>query len=178
MAEPLVSLHIQGFQELFAGIRKATQDLSKETRQANLAVSKQVVEWAQSAARQGTRLEQRAAVGIGPSATNRTARIRMIPAQNGTDAALAAPAFWGMKKRVGWFGGWSNGKKDAAMLRRFAGLPTQMPPWVGNSWIAGRPGEGPYVINEVLGERIAEIEAMYADAYEKALQGAFPGGFE
>ena len=164
--DALVSLYVQGFEELFAGMKKATQSLSRETRKANLVVSKQDVEWAQQKARSGSRLEQRAAVGIGPSATNATARIRMIPAQNGTDAALAAPAFWGMKKRVGWF---ANKKYEA--------YGSQMPTWVGNGWTAGRPGQGPYVIRDVLVDRIDDIEAMYATAYEAALKGAFPGGF-
>lgn len=159
MAEPIfeVSSDIGAF---MASLTKASKDLATEQRKKNRAVSAQVVAWVKSAAAGGTPLEQLGAADVAPSATSSTARvsIRKGPGR---------PAFWGTRKRKGWYA-----------APRYAGSPPQFPEWVGNSWIAGKRGEGPYVINDVLADRVEEIEALYAEAYEKALGSAFPGGFE
>ena len=53
------------------------------------------------------------------------------------------------------------------------GTRPQFLPWVGNTWIGGRRGEGPYVINDTVASYADEIDGMYQDAHVEALSQAF-----
>jgi len=158
----LLYVEADGLDELMAGLRGASQGLGREQRKANKVVAERVVGWVQSAARSGTRQQAGAAGAIKARSTQSTARLAV---SGGPGYANAA--FWGMKQRTGWYA--------AGRYRQSSGR--QAPKWVGNSWVAGVAGEGPYVINPTLAAHVDDIEAMYATAYEAALKGAFPGGF-
>lgn len=160
MADPLLDMKVAGVEEFMASLKKASKDLGTEQRKKHRVVSTKVVEWAKSAASSGTPLERLGAADLAPSATGKGARLLI---RNGP----GRPAFWGALGHSGWYD-----------QPKFAGSTPQFPDWVGSTWIAGKRGEGPYVINDVLAERVDEIEALYAEAYESALKSAFPGGFE
>lgn len=160
MADPILDMKVAGLDEFTASIRKASKDLGTEQRKKHRVVSTKAVGWVKSAASGGTPLERLGAADIAPSATVAAARLLI---RNGP----GRPAFWGAKGHSGWYD-----------QPKFAGSTPQFPTWVGNTWIAGKRGEGPYVINDVLADRVEEIEALYAEAYEAAVKSAFPGGFE
>jgi len=44
----------------------------------------------------------------------------------------------------------------------------QARPWIGNQWIVGRPGEGPYVVRDVAPAETPRIAERYKDAFERA----------
>lgn len=160
-----LDLEVHGLADLRSGIEKAQKDLARENRRSNKAVAAQVVAWAQSDARGGTRQQARAAAAIKPRGTQNVARIAIDPGA----VPFALAAFFGMQRRTGWF----------AHPRYGRSVGRQAPEWVGNNWIAGRPGEGPHVINEkTIPEHLDEIERMYMDGYERALKAAFPGGMQ
>lgn len=66
-------------------------------------------------------------------------------------------AFWGGKKRTGWY-----------TRYRFKDSPrAQHPAWVGNSWDVGVAGQGPYAINDTIAERLDDIQQMYGEAVDR-----------
>lgn len=46
----------------------------------------------------------------------------------------------------------------------------QFPPWVGNNWTLGQPGEGPYVLRDVFDK---DFDEAIIDPYLKELQNLF-----
>ncbi len=69
-----------------------------------------------------------------------------------------------------------RGGKRLSGRRRLPGSQPQFLPWVGNTWIPGRRGEGPYVINDVLADHADEIDQMILKANDRAVGKAFPSG--
>ena len=175
MADPLLAVEAAGLDELIDGLRSAQRDLGREQRRANKDVATQAQRWAQEAARGGTRQQQAMAGAIQARATQTIARLAISQAARG---GAANPAFWGAMRRFGWYGGWYRGERNERRAAGFAGGRPQSPPWVGNTWVAGRKGEGPHVINDTLAAHVDEIEALYLDAHIRALHRAFPGGSE
>jgi len=175
VADPLLSVSADGLDELLSGLRSAQRDLGREQRRANKDVAVQAQKWAQAAARGGTRQQRAMAGAIQARATQTVARLAL--SQAGRWGAANA-AFWGQQRRFGWYGGWYRGVLDPQRAAGFAGGRPQGQPWVGNTWLAGRRGEGPYVLNDVLADHVDEIGLMYVDAHIRALKAAFPGGAE
>lgn len=175
MADPLLAVEAHGLDELVAGLRSAQQSLGREQRRANKDVALQAQRWAQQAAKGGTRQQQAMAGAIQARATQTVARLAI--SQAGRWGA-ANPAFWGAHRRFGWYGGWYRGAVDPQRAAGFAKGRPQSLPWVGNTWVAGRRGEGPHVINDTLAAHVDEIGALYLDAHIRALKAAFPGGAE
>lgn len=173
MADRFVSIEASGLDDLIGGLRTAQRDLAREQRKANKDLAAQAQRWAQSAARSGTRQQQAMAGAIQARATQTVARLAISQAGRWGGAN---PAFWGAMRHFGWYGGWYRGEVNPRRAAGFAGGRPQSPPWVGNSWVAGRAGEGPHVLNDALAAHITEIEALYLDAHMRALRSAFPGG--
>ncbi len=73
----------------------------------------------------------------------------------GVSATTAHPealaAFWGAKKETGWNAG--------------SGSPN-LPPWVGNTWAVGMPGQGPYALNEAIAEKRDEVLKSWGEAID------------
>jgi hypothetical protein len=78
-------------------------------------------------------------------------------------ASKANAAFWGSSKHSGWYA-----------QPQYAGGPPQFPAWVGNTWDAGVPGQGPYAINDAIAESIPAVMALYDRAVTEATAKAFP----
>lgn len=87
--------------------------------------------------------------------TQVSAKVGVLPRANA--------AFWGAKKRTGWFGAPRYGQSTGV----------QHPPWVGNGWTAGGPG-GPYAINETIRSNLRGIEHVYAQMIDRVTRRAFP----
>lgn len=175
MADRFLAVEAGGLDELIDGLRSAQRDLGREQRRANKDVATQAQRWAQEAARGGTRQQQAMAGAIQARATQTIARLAISQAARW---GAANPAFWGAMRRFGWYGGWYRGEFNPRRAAGFAGGRPQSPTWVGNTWVAGRKGEGPHVINDTLAAHVDEIEALYLDAHIRALNRAFPGGPE
>lgn len=94
-------------------------------------------------------------VGLGTSAAIRIGKPNQAP--------MAPVAFWGAKKRTGWF---ANPK--------YGDYPSQHPEWVGNNWDAASKTEGPYVINYTLAEDLDRIVESYGGMLDDLFAKAFP----
>lgn len=135
--------------DLIADLRQVERNLGAQQRKGNRVVGAKVAGWAQADARSGTPQQAHFADAIRFSATQDTARLRLVSTGrlDGADGT-----FWGSKQFE------------------------QFPDWVGNNWIAGSAGEGPYVLNDTISEHLPQIEDMYLDAYEQAFAAAIPKG--
>jgi len=78
-------------------------------------------------------------------------------------AKAAFAAFWGAKKRTGWY----------AKVGSSQGGKPQHRPWIGQSWDI-RQGQGPYAIAAAVKSKSTEIEDRYLKAMEKVSAKAFP----
>lgn len=107
----------------------------------------------------------RNASAIQPRATARAGSIRVKPSKGrNSRTAGAKVAFWGSKKRTGWYA-----------EERFNEIKTvQHPPWVGNTWKAGVKGQGPYAINDALADYGPELLEDWGHAIDELTARAFP----
>jgi hypothetical protein len=95
----------------------------------------------------------KAAPAIVGAGTVRAARIRVKATKQ---YRFAPAAFWGTKRRSGWYA-----------ARRFEGSGgEQHPYWVGNTWDVGVKGQGPYAINNAIADNIDDV----LELWEKRLQ--------
>lgn len=175
MADPLLAVEATGLDELIAGLRSAQRDLGREQRRSNKDVAARAQQWAQEAARGGTRQQQAMAGAIQARATQTVARLAISQAAKW---GAANPAFWGSLRKFGWYGGWYRGERNPRRAAGFADGRPHAPTWVGNTWLAGRKGEGPHAINDALADHVDDIGDLYLDAHMRALKAAFPGGPE
>ncbi len=76
----------------------------------------------------------------------------------------AGAAFWGTKRRYGWYN-W----------RRYQGTGApQYKPWVGNTWQVAQFGQGPYAINPALAAYLPELLNEYGKMIDRLSARAFP----
>ena len=152
MADPFLSLTVDGLDDMVRGINDAQRALSREQAKQNQKIAGPIAAAARAKAAGGTPQQRHFAIVIRAKSTARQVRIAISQAR-GTQAG-GWGTFFGAKK-------WK-----------------QFPTWVGNSWDAGKRGEGPYVINDTIADHLDEIEDKTAKAFETALFKAFPGGME
>ena len=79
-------------------------------------------------------------------------------------APFALAAYWGAKKRTGWYG--------AAQFRQSAGQ--QFAAWVGNDWEVAVAGQGPYAINDALAKHLKDIEEFFLKAVDRTTAAVYP----
>lgn len=162
--------------EVVTGLKAARKDLGREQRRANKVVGEKVAGWARSDARRGTRQQAKYADAIQGRSTQRYARVTVVA--RGANRGASA-AFFGQRPltRTGWNASrYDRSGKRLGGRRRLPGARPQGLPWVGNTWIAGLRGEGPYVINDTIARHMPEIETMLAEAPTKAIEQAFTPG--
>ncbi len=169
-------IRVDGLDEAVDALKSAQKTLDKERRKANLQVSREVTKWARSGAQSGTKLQRDNASAIRAGATRDVARLRIAAGARGTPTAGANVAFWGTKKKLGWYGGWTrnaSGEPYISQAKRagFAAGPPNAPKWIGNTWQAGVTGQGPYVINDVVAHNLDRIGEMYLAPYGQVLGG-------
>ncbi len=135
---------VEGIRELRTALREVDGGV-KELRKANRSVAKEAEARSRSDAHSGTRQQAAAAKAI-------------LGAGLATEAVLKIRNLAGVPFGIGAFMGALAWK--------------QFPPWVGNSWTLGNPGEGPYVIRDVFARDGDEILDPYleelADLFTRA----------
>ena len=146
--------------ELRKALAAAGPAWERDIVKAHREVGKVGANIARSAARSsGTSQQEAAAAAIGQSASKKGAKVTVgAPAS----APFGRAAFWGAKRRTGWF---AQDKYDRSPKRQF-------PEWVGNAWKVGQRGQGPHVINDALADHLDEIRGVYGkqvEAVAKAL---------
>ncbi len=154
-------VRVEGADALADGLRRTQKNAANAIRGSNRDVARQVRDWSRAAAQGGTGLQRRMAGGIGSRATTANAQLTV---RNTVRAPGATVAFWGAKRRSGWY----------AAERYASSATAQHPPWVGNTWAAATPGQGPHVLNDVLAARADEIGVMYLDGQWESLERALP----
>lgn len=120
-------------------------------------------------ARRGAALSRGRAAGMGGVQAKAQSTIKGRGNQRQATIAVSGMkgignvAFWGAKKRTGWFG-----------ASKYRGQPSQHPHWVGNSWEVAMAGQGPYAINDALAADLDDILNQYMDMVTNLAAKAFP----
>lgn len=157
-----MAVEITGLREFRKALKAVGPEFPKELTKANRDVSKIAERVSQNAARSMGGIQARAASAIKGSANARSARIQIKPSKGKRNpTAMANVAFWGAKKRTGWYRTKPQGKP-------------QHPEWVGSSWAVAEPNEGPYAINPALARHLDDIVAAHAAALNRLAARAFP----
>ena len=167
-----LNFEVQGLDAAVKGLAAAQKEMDSRRRKAHLEVSKQVAGWARFEAQSGTKLQRDMAPAIRPGATRDVARLRIAVGPKGSALAAANVAFWGAKKKLGWYGGWvrnASGESYISQAKRagFASGPPNAPAWIGKTWRAGVRGQGPYVINDTVAAHLDDIGRLYLASYTK-----------
>lgn len=132
-------------------LRSSERQLRVEQRKVWMGLSTKGAGWVRGGAR--TAQERRFASAVQGRPTATQARLAVIA--KGRNAGANVP-FYGMARRAGW-----NAKNR--------GSRPQGPRPVGNNWIPGQRGEGPYVFRDVIPAHMTEIERDIEDAVWRAL---------
>lgn len=148
--------------EIRSQLKDLKRSITKEQRRANRSVAKQVETWSRSEARAAGGLAKLSAGAIKARGDAKRARLRIVP---GVRTPAAQIAFWGARKRTGWY----------ARYRYRNTRTPQHRDWVGASWRTGVRGEGPYVLNDVLADRRDDIGRIYLEAHEQVVGKALEG---
>jgi hypothetical protein len=136
-------------------LRPESPEWSKKFAQINKQAGEIIVSEARARASSGSRQQATAAQAIKASASQRGVQVRIA---GGSGVPYALAAFWGMKRRSGWY----SAKRYAASMGR------QTAPWVGSSWEVGGPG-GPYAINPAIRAKLDEVLDQWGDAVEELM---------
>lgn len=152
---------VVGLKEFRAALKELEGNWPKELKAAHRIIGDRGAEWAQWEAASGSRMQQVARAAIKGKGTERDARIRVSQTKA---LPFANFAFWGGKRRSGWF----------ADPVRYSGYASPFKPWVGNTWEAAVVGEGPYAINPALAKHMDDILDTYWDLLDRISHRAFP----
>lgn len=152
--------NVVGLRDFRAELARLDKAWPKELRAAHKKIA--------DIARDGSR---QLAVGWGGVQAHSAGAIRAYADQTSARVGIqessrypaAAVAFWGAKKRTGWYA-----------ARRYSGGARQHDPWVGNSWDVATFTGGPYVINRALFFDLDSILDTYLDMLTEISRLAFP----
>jgi len=139
---------IRGIREFRRALKGVGPEWARELRVVHKRIADMVVPHAQARAQAMGGVQAEAAGAIKGKANQREARIGVGPT---AAVPFANVAFWGAKKRTGWY----------ARYRYKDSPAPQHPAWVGNSWDVGEPGGGPYAINPAIADDREEVLAEY-----------------
>jgi hypothetical protein len=152
------SIAVPGLADFARDLKAVGPEWPRKLRRINKETADKVRDVARSKAPSYGRVQGSASGAIKAYATATTAAVGVL--QN-TRYPYANVAFWGAKKRTGWYRSSANGRH-------------QHPEWVGNSWDAGDPNRGPYAINRAIYESLEMIQDQYGRALEDLYAAAFP----
>lgn len=155
---------IVGLKEFRRELRALGAEWPKELRKVHKTIADEGADRARSVARGMGGQQAKYAGAIKGTANQREARIGVL---GGGRNAGANAAFWGAKRRSGWYG-W----------RRYIdtdGRP-QFKPWVGNAWTAASHTGGPYAINSALAQYVPRLLGRYEEMIDELARRAFPEG--
>ena len=148
-------IEVEGLASFRSSLKRANANLDKEFGQAQRELGRLLVIDAKGKARASSTSRRHFAGKI----TMRSTRQGLILGIR--DPKLSAAAFWGAKKRTGWYAD-----------PRYRKSKRQHPIWVGNSWQAGVKGQGPYALNDAIADNRDRIFELFSDAVYKASDGA------
>ena len=156
-----MAIEITGLREFRKALKAVGPEFPKQLTKANRDVAKIAERVSQSSARSMGGIQARAASAIKGSANARSARIQIKPSKGKRNpTAMANVAFWGAKKRTGWYRTKPQGKP-------------QHPEWVGSNWEVADLNSGPYAINAALARHLDDIVAAHRAALDRLAAKAF-----
>lgn len=156
------AVNVVGLREFRKALKAVGPEWPKELTRANRDVAKIAERVSQSEARRMGGVQAKAASAIRGSASARYARIQVKPSgSKRSNTAMANVAFWGAKKRTGWYATKKPGKP-------------QHPEWVGANWEVADATQGPYAINAALARHMDDIIAAHMSALDRIAKDAFP----
>jgi len=137
---------IVGLRDFQRELRALDKKLGTELRQGLKRAAEVGAEGARARAGSGNRMQAAAAASIKAQAEQRAAKVSF------GSAALpyAVGAFMGA---LAW---------------------PQFEPWVGNTWAVGQPGEGPYLVNQGLADRMDAMLDEVGKEIDRLASRAFP----
>jgi hypothetical protein len=153
---------VEGLDEFRRELRKLGPQWGRQLRDVHKRIARRVDQWSEANARAGHPIQRAKAHNIRSSATASDARVGVASGPN----TAAGVAFWGVKRRLGWY----------AARRYENSAPQNLPEWVGNTWDTGVRGQGPYAINLAVAEHLREIEDEYLEQLDRLSRRAFPDG--
>ena len=153
-----------GLKEFRAELRRLQDDkeFTKELRQVNKKVADIAADAARGIASGMGGIQSANASAIRGQATQTQARIGV---RRSSRNPAANAAFWGAKRRSGWY----------ARSRYRASPAPQFPQWVGNMWDVGVAGQGPYAINDAIANNMDQLLDAFRDGIETLAGKAFDG---
>lgn len=150
-------VEVEGLAEFVAAVKAADAELAKAVAKGHREIAQFVSAEARKFAYGEGPMQGHFAAWITGRGDQRAARL-------GLKGKQANAAFWGAKKRTGWYGRYRY--KDSTGV--------QLPAWVGNSWEVGGE-DGPYALNPAIrfekDEISRRVEQLVMDVYGRA---AFP----
>jgi hypothetical protein len=154
MADDLVSLRVEGYNEFVAGLKKVDRDFARNLAKLHRVTANYVRDRARAAA--GGR-HSSAITGRGD---DRSAKLVVKPGRRGDSLVK----FFGAKRRTGWYA-----------ARKFSSSSgRQHKPWVGNQWDPGERNAVPYLIGDAINAAVPEIEREFVEWVELIARPAFP----
>lgn len=155
---------VEGLREFRKALKEAGDQFPKELKAAHLDVANIAARVSQSEARRMGGVQAKAAASLRGSGTATQARLQIKPSKSKRNAtAMANVAFWGAKKRTGWYA-----------KKRFADSPKpQHMPWIGNTWDVMDQSQGPYAINKALHAHQGDIYQAFDSAIDRLIGRAF-----
>jgi hypothetical protein len=153
--------NVTGLDEFMRALKKIDKRFGPEFKKAHKKVAERADQWSEWEAAGGTRIQQLMLSAIKNRATEKDARVYIQPSKKN---AFANPAFWGAKKRTGWF----------ADPLKYKAYDSQFDKWVGKSWDVAVAGQGPYAINPALAKHMPDILDVFEDALFEIAAPAFP----
>jgi hypothetical protein len=146
-------VQIRGLDEFRAGLRAAAVAEPQAAVKANTKIAKAVAAEAQMfAVGEGRQQAHFARFIVG--------RGSRTGASVGLRGRTANAAFWGAYRHTGWYS-----TKPG---------PPQFKPWIGNAWLVGVPGQGPYAINPAIAHESDNIIRSYSQMIDEITKKAFP----
>lgn len=141
-------VRVEGAKELAAALKRFPAVSKRELARSNRSVARKGRGYARQGAERKGPVQRKMAKGIGSTANAKQAALTV---RNTPSAPGATVAFYGAKRRTGWY---------AAPQYR-ASTARQHPPWIGTAWTPAVRGQGPYGINDALAEHIGDLQRDY-----------------
>lgn len=165
--------YITGIKEFRAALKAIGPEWPKELKETHEQIGRRGRALSQAQARAMGGVQARAAGAIKSRGNQREAVIYVQPT---TQNPMAFIAFWGAKRRTGWYAkAGPNAMSRTGWASRQV-LKPQHPPWVGNTWEPAVAGQGPYAINEALAEHLDDLLDQYLNMIDRLSGRAFPEG--
>lgn len=152
---------VRGLREFRAALKDIDPALPRELAKAHRTIARRGATGAEALAFGLGGVQARAAGAISGAGDQLSARISVN--QSGRNP-MANVAFWGAKKRTGWFAGGQYASSNSV----------QHPPWVGDSWEVAEFSTGPYAINRALFFDLPQLVADFDDMIVDLTRRAFP----